>query len=129
MAAIREEIAQAYRSLEEAFFRGDADAISQVYTEDAEWLVPEAPPIKGRAAIAQVWKQIVGNGGNTLRIEVREVSESGEWAYEVGGFTATSPDGGVLNAGKYIVIWRRQADGSWKTYRDIFNWDVPPRPA
>jgi uncharacterized protein (TIGR02246 family) len=129
MAAIREAIRQAYRGLEEAFFRGDAEAMSMVYAEDAEWLVPEAPPIKGRQAIAQTWKHIVGNGGNTLRVEVREVQEAGEWAYEIGAFTATAADGSVLNSGKYIVIWRIQPDGSWKTHRDIFNWDIPPRPA
>jgi uncharacterized protein (TIGR02246 family) len=127
MTAIREAITQAYRGLEEAFFRGDAEAISMVYAEDAEWLVPEAPPIKGRQAIAQTWKHIVGNGGNRLRVEVREVEENGNWAYEVGSFTANAPDGSVLNSGKYIVIWRVQSDGSWKTYRDIFNWDIPPR--
>ena len=129
MAAIREAITQTYRGFEEAFFRADVEAISMAYTEDAEWLVPEAPPIKGRQAIAQTWKHIVGNGGNKTRVEVREVQEAGDWAYDVGTFTATAPDGSVLNSGKYIVIWRIQPDGSWKIHRDIFNWDIPPRSA
>src|SRR6185295_12267743 len=60
---------------------------------------------------------------NTVRVNTGEVQESGDWAYEVGTFTASAPDGAVLNAGKYVVIWNRQVTGEWKTHRDIFNWD------
>lgn len=123
---VREAIAAAYEVFEEAFYKGDAETIAETYTEDAEWLIPEAPIIKGREAISQAWKQLVGSGGHKLRIDVAEVQESGDWAYEIGKFTASTPEGEVLNSGKYIVIWKRQADGEWKTHRDIFNWDIPP---
>jgi len=99
MASIRDEITKAYKAMEEAFFKGDAEALSSIYTEDAEWLVPEAPPICGRQAIAQAWKGVIGNGGNRVRVETREVQERGDWAYEIGAFTATASDGAVLNAG------------------------------
>src|SRR5215467_1437304 len=72
MAEVRDEITEAYKAFEENFFKGDADALSLIYTDDAEWLVPEAPPIKGRAAIAQAWKGVIGPGGNRVRVEVRE---------------------------------------------------------
>jgi ketosteroid isomerase-like protein len=62
-----------------------------------------------------------------LRFDVGEVEQTGDRAHEVGRFTISSPDGGVLAAGKHIVIWARQPDGGWKTYRDICNWDIPPR--
>lgn len=126
MKSAREAITEAYKALEEAFYRGDADALAQIYTDDAEWLVPDAPPIKGRVAISQAWKNALGDGGNRVHVEVREVNESGDWAYEVGAFTTTAPDGKVLSVGKYIVIWKRHANGDWKTHRDVFNWDVPP---
>ena len=32
----------------------------------------------------------------------------------------------VQDRGKYIEIWRKQADGPWKLARDIFNSDLPP---
>jgi ketosteroid isomerase-like protein len=121
-----ESVAETYKAFEQAFHRGDADWISRVYTEDAELLPPQAPVVKGRAAIAQAWRGIVGSGGNNLRIEMLELQESGDWAYEVGRFQASSPDGMILNSGKYIVIWERQLTGEWKTHRDIFNWDIPP---
>ncbi len=27
--------------------------------------------------------------------------------------------------GKYMVVWRKQADGKWKAVGDMFNSDVP----
>jgi ketosteroid isomerase-like protein len=126
MRDVREAIAEGYKTLEQAFHRGDARSISPLYTEDAELLIPEAPPFIGRAAITEVWKAIVGSGGNTLRVTVGEVQElTADWAYEIGSFAATSPDGNVLNAGKYIVIWTRTLN-DWKIHRDVFNWDIPP---
>jgi ketosteroid isomerase-like protein len=47
-------IGEAYRAFEAAFHRGDADAISRMYTEDAELLIPEAPIFRGREAIRGV---------------------------------------------------------------------------
>jgi ketosteroid isomerase-like protein len=126
MSNAREAIAEGYKAFEQAFYRGDADTISRMYTEDAELLISEAPIISGREAIADVWKTIVGSGGNTVRVDTGEVQEGGHWAFEVGAFTTCAPDGNVLNAGKYIVIWKRQPTGGWKIHRDIFNSDVPP---
>ena len=126
MTTAREAITEAYNAFEEAFFKGEADTISRMYTEDAEWLVPEAPIVRGREAIARVWASIIGSGGNTVRVDVREVEERGDWAYDIGTFKASAPGGKVLNAGKYLVIWKRQPTGERKIHRDIFNWDIPP---
>ena len=122
----REAIAEIYRAFEEAFHRGDADGISLIYTEDAEMFAPQAPVVRGRDAIAEAWRGIVGAGGRYVRVETVEVQECGGWAYEVGRFETSAPDGAVLNSGKYIVIWKQLANGEWKTHRDIFHWDVPP---
>jgi ketosteroid isomerase-like protein len=59
-------------------------------------------------------KGILGAGGNTVRVDSGEVQEAGDWAYEIGAFTASAPDSTVLNGGKYIVIWRRQQSGDGK---------------
>ncbi len=126
MTNARDAIVVGYTAFEQAYSAGDVATISEMYTADAELLVPEAPPIKGRDAIAKVWQMIVGTGGNTIRVNTAEVQESGEWAYEVGAFIANAPNGDVLNSGKYIVIWKREPTGGWKIHRDIFNWDIPP---
>jgi ketosteroid isomerase-like protein len=116
-----------HKTMEDAFYKGDAQTMARIYTADAERYVPGVPVLKGQSAIGRAWKADVGPGGNRLRIEVAEVEENGDRAHEVGRFTISAADGSVLSAAKYIVIWDRQPDGEWKTYRDIFNWDIPPR--
>ena len=128
MKSAREAIGEAYRAFEDAFAKGDAEALASIYADDAEWFMPQAPVVRGRAAITSAWRSALGSGGTGAKVHVEtgEVEEAGEWAYEVGGFTTTGADGSTLNSGKYLVIWRKQASGQWKTYRDMFHWDVPP---
>ncbi|HYW42094.1 MAG TPA: DUF4440 domain-containing protein [Bryobacteraceae bacterium] len=118
-------ITEAYKAFAKAYHRGDAETISRMYTEDAELLIPEAPILRGREAIAHAWERILGSGGNNVRVDIGEVQESGDWAYEIGRFSASTPNGSVFQAGKYIVIWKRYS-GEWKIHRDIFNSDLLP---
>jgi len=38
-----------------------------------------------------------------------------------------TPEGSdpIDDTGKYLEIWKKQADGGWKVVRDIFNSDLP----
>jgi ketosteroid isomerase-like protein len=38
------------------------------------------------------------------------------------------PKGGkaMNDVGKYVAVWKKQPDGSWKMIRDIYNSDLPP---
>ena len=126
MASARETVEKNYRAVEEAFRKGDADSIALMYTDDAELFIPGAPVLEGGQAIYEAWKKIVGPGGNTLRCVVREVQESGDLAYDTGHFTAIAPNGSILNAGKWIVVWKRQSAGEWKIHRDFMHWDITP---
>lgn len=124
----RDAIEAWYDVAEDAFYRGDAETLARGYTDDAELFVVDGPVIRGKGAIAEYWKQVLAAGGSKLNVETREVQETEHWAYETGRFTATTPSGQSLFVGKYIVIWKRDAEGTWKTHRDISNWEVPPAP-
>ncbi len=111
----REAIADGYKRFEDAFRMGDADAIGEMYTHDAALLIPKSPNHQrqsgdhaGLENHRWAWRQCHRRG-------MGEVQETGDWAYEVGAFTASAPDGQILNAGKYIVIWRRGPAG-WKIH-------------
>ena len=53
----------------------------------------------------------------------------GDFAFVRGDFSATlTPKAGgepTLDTGKWMGLWQRQADGSWKIAADIFNSDLP----
>jgi ketosteroid isomerase-like protein len=54
-------------------------------------------------------------------------SHSGDLGYSTGTYTATF--GEMTDKGKYVTIWRKQSDGSWKVTEDMFNSDLPMLPA
>ena len=63
------------------------------------------------------------------KLTTNSVDVGGDYAIETGNYELTAtPKGGkpVTEKGKYITVWKKQADGSWKIYRDIANSDSPP---
>jgi ketosteroid isomerase-like protein len=56
-----------------------------------------------------------------------QVAASGDLAVEEGNWTwsAPSPQGDQKDAGKYLVSWRKMAEG-WRVTQDIWNSDQPP---
>jgi ketosteroid isomerase-like protein len=58
-----------------------------------------------------------------------EMDGAGDMAYVYGTYSMMLAMPGmeepVPDHGKYIEIWRRQEDGSWRLARDIFNSDLP----
>jgi ketosteroid isomerase-like protein len=66
-----------------------------------------------------------------MAINPLEVVVAGPWAYSRGLYTqdlTSKATGNVAHVdGKFLTIFRKQPDGSWKIYRDCFNSNVPPK--
>lgn len=61
-----------------------------------------------------------------------DMAASGDLGYTWGRWTATVPakDGGTRQiTGKYVSIWKKQPDGSWKFVLDTGSPDPAPAPA
>ena len=61
-----------------------------------------------------------------------EVAKSGDMAYVSGTYEVTVNDASgkpVNDRGKYLEVWKKQADGKWKCGADIWNSDLPVAPA
>jgi ketosteroid isomerase-like protein len=70
----------------------------------------------------------MSNPGYSLRFGSTqvEVARSADLAYEIGTFDLTLADQAGKTAamrGKYVVAWKKQANGEWKAAADIFNTD------
>jgi len=112
----------------EAFERDDSEAIAALYTQDAIVFPPGGEMVKGRQAIGSFWKATRQGGVNSAKLTTVDVGESGDLAYEVGTvLLAIQPEGkeSATASAKYVVVWKRQADGSWQLHRDIWN-ELPP---
>lgn len=107
----------------------DIDATLSFYADDA-WINPANAPIAKTADQRRaVWATFFAMPGlsdmtgDTTRVEV---AHSGDLAAEYGIFSATMNDKKgkpVMLAEKYVVTWKKQADGKWKAIADIWNTD------
>ena len=108
----------------EAFARGDAKALSAMYTSDAIAFPPDSEMIRGNGAIGEFWKAQRDGGVQSAALTTIDVGGSGDVAYEVGNVSLTIQSAGkepTTAMAKYVVVWKRQVDGSWKLHRDIWN--------
>ena len=109
--------------------RGDTAAVAALYTADAVVLPPNAEMVRGRQAIRGFFDALIQQMGvPRLTLDTIQVDEVGDTACEVGAYTMKlQPPGGeaVSDSGKYVVVWKRQSDGSWKLAVDIWNTNAP----
>jgi uncharacterized protein (TIGR02246 family) len=98
--------------------RGDADALTQLYADDAVLLPPAHEPIEGREAIGAFWHQGTDQG---LEITTLKVEVNGELGYLVGRYHLPPTEEEPADSGKYVMCLKRQVDGSWKLTADIWN--------
>jgi uncharacterized protein (TIGR02246 family) len=107
----------------------DLDGTVSYYTDDASLLPPNAPIATGKQAIRAVWATML-NPDTTVSWQVSkaDVARSRDLAYVMGTYqiVAKNPQGkSQEDHGKMVEVWKKQADGKWKTVADIFNSDVP----
>ena len=125
--SVRTAIEANTRQFVEAFNKGDAAAVANMYTVEARVLPPNAEMVEGRANIQKFWNGAISAGFKMVSLETTHVETQGNLAVEVGRYTITTPgSGGVTTTdkGKYVVVWKREGQ-SWKLATDIFNTNTP----
>ena len=123
-----EAIRQTVASWSEAAGAKDLNKCVSFYTDDASVLPFNAPIATGIDQIRKVWSQLMSNPGFSIRFGPTkiDVARSADLAYEIGTFELTLSDQtgkSAASRGKYVVAWKKQANGEWKAAADIFNTD------
>jgi ketosteroid isomerase-like protein len=124
----RTEIEGRAEDFSKAFSTHDASAMAAFYTADAKFLAPNVPMIEGRAGIEAFGKEMFASGGQSLELKTLDVLDGGDLEIEVGRYTmGMTPPGSdaMVDNGKYVAVWRRDADGKLKMAVDTFNTDAP----
>jgi ketosteroid isomerase-like protein len=119
----REAIEDKNSALRIAYNRGDAAGCVAVFGEDALMLPPNQPMVRGKKAIEELIQGWIDQIGGTISNPMMEFGVAGDLAYQVA--TYAFQDTKTPDQGKFVEIFRRQPDGSWKVYLTIYNSDKP----
>ncbi len=106
----------------------NVEGVLGYYTDDASLLPPDAPIASGKEAIRAVWTQLLANPDVSWQTARVEVSRAGDLAYATGTYEIAvdaSEDNPVSEIGKWVVVLKKQSDGTWKHVVGIFNTDQP----
>ncbi len=119
------------RGLEEAFGKfmeaalaEDAAGVAERYAPDAVLIPPDHPVIRGREAIRVFFQ------ANFARYEVEdagltvdEINVCGDWAFARGSvaLSVTSQKTKAFAINRFLAVYQKQPDGSWRIARDIWN--------
>jgi uncharacterized protein (TIGR02246 family) len=125
---IEQDIKDITKRFAEAYNRGDVAAAVEFYTENAKFLNPNVEIVSGKKAIKEFFETGRALGLRRINFKSLEIGFEKNLAYERGVIKMKiEPEGGqaMTDRGKYLVIMKRQADGSWKVAVDIWNSDLP----
>jgi uncharacterized protein (TIGR02246 family) len=115
----------------QAILARDVDAVVAMYTDDAVIMPPAAPVVVGKDAIRDFFTaQFASDVVTTEQVFTSIQTEGmGNQAFDRGTFSGKGTRPGASDprteVGKYVVIVRRTADGSWRVAVDV--WNSEPR--
>ena len=130
VAAEEAAIRSANADCSKAWAAKDVDRILSCYSVDASVLPSNAPIVTGKEAIRDLWSQLFEIPGFAVSWDISklEVSRAGDLAYTRGTYEVMVNDATgnpVMGRGKWVGVWKKQADGQWKMVVDIGNSDQP----
>jgi uncharacterized protein (TIGR02246 family) len=101
----------------------DVAAFAAMYADGGVVMAPGAPIAIGKDAITKELTGMMSDKNFALSFgpTKMEVSKGGDMAYELGDYSLTMSDKkgkAQTSKGKYVVVWGKQSDGSWKALVD-----------
>ena len=109
----------------DAIIAGDLDKIRSLSDANSALMPPGSETITGAEGIAS----FMGEGPDLSgSITPGEVDVSGDMAVVSGTYNLTfhiNDSTQLEDNGKYVEVWSRQEDGSWKLHTDIWNSSKP----
>lgn len=111
------------KEMERVFNENDMMKVAAFYADDAE-IAGENYSVRGRKNLDNYWLSLKDKGRG-WKLEVVEVGGSGEFIYQLGKSDLKHLSGNnpnpVSSITNFIVIWKLQADGSYKIFKDYLT--------
>jgi|SRR5579862_1320157 len=104
--------------------KGGGEAFAKWFADDAVTLSNGQAPVVGQAAIAADTKWAAADYQLIWKPEGGRMGPAGDmgftWGHYEGHFKQKDGTPGVTT-GRYMTVWKKQADGSWKVALDASN--------
>jgi ketosteroid isomerase-like protein len=110
-------------TLVRALEQGDAALAAGLYEPGARLLPPGAPVITGEDAVREFWQRRIDAGSDGGVLETVHRAEYGDVAVEEGRYGRQAGER-LLDSGKYLIVFHRRSDGSWRFATDMWNSDA-----
>ena len=132
VAAEREAIIRTEAAFQRARAERGMEGWLEFFADDTALIAPGSELVFSKQAMRE---KLTREGWNPqLLLEWHpvkvDVAASADIAYSVGTWRMTGTDakgGKVSLTGKYLTVWKKQADGSWRAVADIGNTDPPAK--
>jgi uncharacterized protein (TIGR02246 family) len=128
-AADRQAIAAVSAEFEAAENAGNVEQMLLLFADDMIIMSPNAPALLGAVRIAAATRAFYEAFTVQVEYSSEEIAAFGDWGFDRGTerFTLTPKNGGAPMSvnGKYLWLYRRQPDGSWKQSRVMWNSSDP----
>ena len=96
--------------------------------DDAVIFPARGPAVRGIAGVKAYYAKVgFSPEGLAWSPDGVRMAASGDMGFTYGRWTYAGKDGAVVARGKFLTVWTREADGTWKVAADIGN-DEPPEP-
>lgn len=105
----------------------DVDKFVSYFAPDGTSYPQGTPAVTGVEGIRKTFAPLMTSPGFALTWTATktDVAATGDIGYTAGTYEMTV--GGATDKGKYVTVWKKQPDGTWKAAVDIFNSDAPPQ--
>jgi len=129
-AAFEAAVLETWEAYSATVNAGDVEGWIALWDNEGVQMPPNAPAVRGKPAIREAFSnalKLVDFEEFTIGNEEVEVFGNFGFARGTYSFVNVMVEGEPAQFdGKYLTIFRRQPDGSWKIYRDCFNASTPP---
>jgi uncharacterized protein (TIGR02246 family) len=102
--------------------KGDLETVLRLIAEDAVFLLPDQPPMRGREAFAAAFRSMAGQVRIEGKPDIQEIHFTGDYAicWNQLSLTLTPLQGGPVQrrAGPTLSVFRKEPDGRWVLFRD-----------
>ncbi len=112
------------RAWSAALKQHDLEATVALFTDDATIIPPQSAMVTGTKEVRAFYARAFADKAFAVNREPTQVEVAGDMAYTIGTYRKEGTGEGGKTAtedGKYVLVWKRQPDATWKIAVDVWN--------